>query len=294
MAGNEPLLGVFGLVGCVLLIACFNVANLQLGRSISRQKEIAVRLGIGAGRGRLMRQLVTENFALFLAGAIASVLVAVGLTRWLAGAIPPIVRQYLPYRADLTVDSRALLYTLLVGSVTGLIFGLAPALECRGFDINRSLKEGAARVSGGRIRNGLIVVEIALAMLVLVSAGLLVKGLVRMYAGALGFDPRGVTTATVFTSQLQPRQIPRGLFRRRSKPPRRYARNRFGRGGNAASILRWRRFFPLSNPGRPGRSHARSRFLGDCARLLPHAAHPAVARPHVFGGRSSWTNHSSP
>ncbi|MGA7238101.1 MAG: ABC transporter permease [Bryobacteraceae bacterium] len=199
-AGSEPLLGVFGLVGCVLLIACFNVANLQLGRSISRQKEIAVRLGIGAGRGRLMRQLITENFALFLAGAIASVIVAVGLTRWLAGAIPPIVRQYLPYRADLTVDSRALVYTLLVGSVTGLIFGLAPALECRGFDINRSLKEGAARLSGGRIRNGLIVVEIALAMLVLVSAGLLVKGLVRMYAGALGFDPRGVTTATVFTS----------------------------------------------------------------------------------------------
>ena len=204
MAGNEPLLGVFGLVGCVLLIACFNVANLQLGRSISRQKEIAVRLGIGAGRGRLMRQLVTENIALFLAGAIASVLVAAGFTHWLAGAIPPIVRQYLPYRADLTVDSRALLYTLLVGSATGLIFGLAPALECRGFDINRSLKEGAARASGGRIRNGLIVAEIALAMLVLVSAGLLVKGLVRMYAGALGFDPRGVTTATVFTANYSP------------------------------------------------------------------------------------------
>jgi putative ABC transport system permease protein len=203
-AGNEPLLGVFGLVGCVLLIACFNVANLQLGRSISREKEIAVRLGIGAGRSRLIRQLVTENIALFLAGAIASVLVAFGFTRWLANAIPPIVRQYLPYRADLTVDSHALLYTLLVGAATGLLFGLAPALECRGFDINRSLKEGATRASGGRIRNGLIVAEIALAMLVLVSAGLLVKGLVRMYTGVLGFDPRGVTTATVFTTNYSP------------------------------------------------------------------------------------------
>jgi putative ABC transport system permease protein len=204
MAGNEPLLGVFGLVGCVLLIACFNVANLQLGRSISRQKEIAVRLGIGAGRGRLTRQLVTENIALFLAGAIASVFVAIGFTRWLADAIPPIVRQYLPHRADLSVDSRALLYTLLVGSVTGLVFGLAPALECRSFDINRSLKEGAARAFGGRIRNGLIIAEIALAMLVLVSAGLLVKGIVRMHVGALGFDPRGVTTATIFTTNYSP------------------------------------------------------------------------------------------
>jgi predicted permease len=205
-AGNEQLLGVFWLVACVLLIACFNVANLQLGRSVSRQKEIAVRFGIGASRARLMRQLVTENVALFLAGAIASVLVAAAITHWLADAIPPIVRQYLPHRADLSVDSRALLYTLLVGSATGLIFGLAPALECRGWDIGRSLKEGAARASGGRIRNGLIVAEIALAMLVLVSAGLLVNGIMRMYGAALGFDPRGVTTATVFTSNYSPAQ----------------------------------------------------------------------------------------
>jgi putative ABC transport system permease protein len=199
-AGNEQAMGVFGLVGCVLLIACFNVANLQLGRALARQKEIAVRLGIGAGRFRLMRQLLVENVALFLAGAIASGAVAVFFTRWLADAIPPIVRQYLPHRGALTVDARALLYTLLLGIVTGLVFGVAPALQCRRLDVSRGLKEGPFRVSGGRIRNGLIVAEIALAMLVLVSAGLLIKGLLRMHGDAPGFEPRGLATASVFTS----------------------------------------------------------------------------------------------
>ncbi len=200
-SGNEPALGVFALVGCVLLIACFNVANLQLGRAVARQKEISVRLGIGAGRARIVRQLLTENVALFLAGAAASPLVAMACTNWLANAIPPMIRPFLPNRGQLTVDGRALLYALAVAGLTGIAFGLAPALALRRLDVNRGLKDSAARLSGSRFRAALVVAEVALATLVLVSAGLLAEGILRLYGDAPGFDPHGVSTAQLFASR---------------------------------------------------------------------------------------------
>jgi putative ABC transport system permease protein len=117
---------VFWLVGCVLLLACSNVANLVVGRAVGRQKEMAVRLAIGAGRGRLLRQLLTENLTLFLMAAALSVLFANWGVRWIAQAIPPEVRGYLPNSAVLRVDASTLLYTLGIALFTGLLFGIAP------------------------------------------------------------------------------------------------------------------------------------------------------------------------
>jgi len=203
---GENVATIFGLVSCVLLIACFNVANLQLGRAVARQKEIAVRLGIGAGRMRLIRQLLTENMALFLAGAAVSVGIAVCMSRWLANSIPPIIRPTLPDRGNFHVDGRALVYLLAIGIAAGLIFGLAPALQFRKLDVARGLKESAFRAAGGRVRSALVLAEIALAMIVLVSAGLLIGGLVRMSGAAPGFDPGGVTAANVYLTQPKLRQ----------------------------------------------------------------------------------------
>ncbi len=202
--GNQQALIVFWLVGCVLLLACSNVANLVVGRAVSRQKEIAVRLAIGAGRGRLLRQLLTENLMLFLMAAALSVLFATGGVRWIAQAIPPELRGYLPNSAVLRVDAPTLLYTLAIALAAGLLFGLAPAIHCGSIDVNYVLKENTARLSAGRgnalFKNCLIVFETSLALVVLVAAGLLVKGLVRMYTADLGFDPNGLVVARLVLS----------------------------------------------------------------------------------------------
>jgi putative ABC transport system permease protein len=178
-------------------MACFNVANLQLGRAVHRQKEMAVRMGLGAGRSRLARQLIVENTALFIAGAAASLVFGYLGSTWIARSIPVNLRQYLPNQADLSIDSRALLYTLAVGAVTGLVFGLAAALNCRGIDVSRGLKEGVFPAAGGRIRSTLVIAEVSLALVVLVAAGLLVNGLLRMRAAPPGFEPHGLFTAGV-------------------------------------------------------------------------------------------------
>ena len=198
---------MFWLVGCVLLLACSNVANLVVGRAVGRQKEMAVRLAIGAGRGRLLRQLLTENLTLFLMAAALSVLFANWGVRWIAQAIPPEVRGYLPNSAVLRVDASTLLYTLGIALVTGLLFGIAPALHCGRIDVNHVLKENTARLSAGGasalFKNCLIVFETSLALVVLVAAGLLVKGLVRMHARDLGFHPNGLVTARVVLPDSQ-------------------------------------------------------------------------------------------
>lgn len=203
-AGTQQLMIVFWLVGCVLLIACGNVANLVVGRAVSRQKEMAVRLAIGAGRVRLLRQLLIENLVLFLLAAAVSVLFAIWGVHWLAQAIPVEVRQYLPDGGALRVDRNTLLYTLAIALLTGLIFGFSPAFRGWSLDVNDGLKENTSRLSGGaasnRLKNGLIVSEVALALIVLVTAGLLGKGLVRMYTTEPGFQPKGLILARMTLS----------------------------------------------------------------------------------------------
>jgi putative ABC transport system permease protein len=181
----------------VLLLACVNVANLQLARVSSRQKEMAVRIGMGASRWHLVRQLLVESTLLALAGAAAGVLLAnwgMGLMR---RAFPPFIVAHVPGLKHLEVDSRVLWFTLAVALLTGILAGLAPALRFSRSEISDALKENTRAASAspaGRLRTLLVVSEIALALVLLVGAGLMVKGFRNLVTIEMGFDRTQVLT----------------------------------------------------------------------------------------------------
>jgi len=192
---------MLGAVSLVLAIACANVANLLLARASRRRKEMAVRISLGAGRGRLLRQLLTESVLLSLAGAAAGLLVAY----WMGGSL---LRQALPAETsgglDLAPDGRVLAFTALLSIATGIAFGLAPAFHASRPDLVPELKDGvgsarsgAARFSGGRPRQALVVTQLAVSLVLLVGAGLLVRTLQKAYAIAPGFATRDVVVASV-------------------------------------------------------------------------------------------------
>ena len=205
--GNDRALVLFALVGCVLLMACTNVANLILSRAVGRQKEMAVRLAMGAGRGRVLRQLLVENLLLFLLAAALSVVFAIGGVHWIAQSIPVSFRAYLPDEARLHVDPSTLLYTLAVGLCTGLLFGFGPAFRSGRTDVVHALKESTSRTSSSsgaaRLKSCLVTLEVSLALVVLVASGLLVKGLLRMYSTDAGFNPNGLVTARITLSDTK-------------------------------------------------------------------------------------------
>ena len=194
------LLLLFGVVSVVLLIACANVANLLLERAVSRQREITVRLALGASRWRIARQLVTENLMLTLAGGAAGTLLAIGGTSLIVSLGPESFTRITETR----LDGRVLGFTAVVSLLTGVLFGLVPALGVSRVRLAGSLKEGGRSAGGGvrsrRLRNLLVVAEVALALVLLVGAGLLVRTLVRLQDVPLGFDPRNVLTMTVAKS----------------------------------------------------------------------------------------------
>ncbi|HKQ97818.1 MAG TPA: ABC transporter permease [Candidatus Polarisedimenticolia bacterium] len=187
------LLMLLAAVGCVLLIACANIANLLLARAAARQQEIATRTALGAGRGRLVRQLLIESVVLSLAGGIVGLLGAFWAVRAIQGALPP---NTLP-TPDIPVDLSVLLFALGLTVVTGLLFGIVPAWRMTKTDLNDALKQ-AGRGESGRLRagmrNGLVGAEIALATILLIGAGLLIKSLGRLEAVKPGFDSRGLMT----------------------------------------------------------------------------------------------------
>jgi putative ABC transport system permease protein len=194
------LIALLGAVAFVLLIACANVANLLLARSAARQKEIAVRAALGAGRRRIARQLLTESFVLARAGGAAGLLLA----RWgvdlLVAAVPGSLISSMPYLRDLAIDWTALGFTLAVSVATGLVFGLAPAVQVSKPDLLEALKEGGRAVPGpgrSRLRNALVVSEIALALVLLVGAGLMAESFARMMQVDPGFDPENVLAVQV-------------------------------------------------------------------------------------------------
>jgi len=192
---RRPLLVLFGVVGFVLLIACANVANLQLAQATARQREIAVRAALGAGRGQIARQLLTESALLAVAGAALGVLLAF----WATEAIGVGAAVLLPRAEEVALDGRALAFTGSLALLTGLAFGLVPALFASRADLQDTLKSGgrSGTPGGGRARAALVVAQVALSLVLLVGAGLMLKSFARLQGVDPGFDPDNVLTARI-------------------------------------------------------------------------------------------------
>jgi len=206
LAGNlrRGLLVLFGVVALVLLIACANVANLLLGRAAMRQKEMAIRAAMGAGRLRLVRQMLTESLLLSLLGGAAGLMLAVWGVKALVALTPNALRAI----RESSVDGTVLGFTFLATLLTGLVAGLIPALQASQIDLNEALKEGARKAglrrrSLGRVSPILMIGEVALTLVLLTGAGLLVKSYLRVLAVEPGYDPKNLLTLRVPIDKAQ-------------------------------------------------------------------------------------------
>jgi putative ABC transport system permease protein len=203
---RPALLILLGAVLFVLLIACANVANLLLSRAAAREREFAIRTAIGASRARLIRQLLVESLLLAGIGAGLGMLFAV----WGLDALKAIAPSDMPRIAEIGIDARVLLFTLGVSCLTALLFGLAPALQASSLNLNDTLKDGGRGASQGvrsrGLRRLLVVSEVALALMLLVGAGLLLKSFNRLQAVDLGFRPEGLTTMKLQLPALKYRE----------------------------------------------------------------------------------------
>jgi putative ABC transport system permease protein len=204
-ASRRGLWILMGAVVCVLLVACANVANLMLARATEREREVAIRGALGADRKRLARQLLTESIFLGLAGGVAGLLVAWAGTQALIALAP----ADMPRISEIRLDYRVVLFTFIVSALTGVLFGSAPSLRGSQVDLGKALTESGRGVgaTGGprrqRLRNALIVAEVALSLVLLAGAGLLLRSLDKVQRVHPGFDPSRVITAQISLSELR-------------------------------------------------------------------------------------------
>src|SRR6266498_5719424 len=183
---------LFGAVGFLLLIACANVANLQLAKATARTREMAIRLSMGARRGQIMRQLLTENVLVSLLGGLLGLLFAYWITQLMVALMPSF---FVPNEARIEVNRYVLFFCVTVSALTGILFGLAPALQSSRPDLVAALKDDArssGASAGGRTRAALVVIEVALSVVLLVGAGLTIRSFVALQQVDLGFRPERV------------------------------------------------------------------------------------------------------
>jgi predicted permease len=189
---------LFGAVGLLLLIACANVANMQLARATSRSREMAIRLSVGAGRGRIIRQLLIESVVLSLLGGLLGLLFAVWITNLLVVLMP---ESLVPNEARITLNGYVLLFCVVLSVFTGILFGLAPALQSSRPDLTEALKDAASgsgtAAQSGRTRGLLVVVEVAFAVVLLVSAGLTIRSFIALRQVDLGFQAERVLMLSI-------------------------------------------------------------------------------------------------
>lgn len=200
---RTPLLILFASVGLVLLIASANVANLLLARSTGRAREIALRLALGANRLRIVRQLVTESLVLSIAGAALGILTAIG-------ALSSVLHLYpsnLPRAQEIGIDLRVLLFTTGIAMLTGVLFGLVPALQSTKPNLTETMREGGRTSTSGprqnRMRSGPVIAETALGVMLVIVAGLLVRSFQRLSQADIGFNPNGLLTAKFNLSEIR-------------------------------------------------------------------------------------------
>jgi putative ABC transport system permease protein len=192
---------LWGAVGFLLLIACANFANLQLARAIGRRREIAVRMALGAGRGRIVRQVVTESLMLsFAGGALGWWIARWGVRGYEATANPP-TRAWSEHLLDYTMDHRVLLYAVVISAATGVLFGLVPAIRLSSVDLNAGIKEGGRGAtegqSGKHLSGLLIVAQLALSVVLLTGAGAMIRSFLNLYSADLGVKTEDILTGLV-------------------------------------------------------------------------------------------------
>jgi putative ABC transport system permease protein len=206
---RPSLLALLGAVAFVLLIACANVANLLLARAAARQKEVAIRTAMGASRARVVRQMLTESLLLSTIGGIVGVILSV----WLTDVLISITPEGTARLEQVGVDGRVLAFALGVSLLTGLVFGLAPALQTSKLDVSGSLKEGGRTGEGHRrtsARSLLLIGEVALSLVLLVGAGLLIQSFMRLQDVKPGFNPHNVLITSV--------SLPGAKYQEQQKP----------------------------------------------------------------------------